>query len=210
MKSITLLPILVAFCALYACATQQPEAAPKPNKSLENYSVAYFASGCFWCVEAVFEAVNGVEEAVSGYAGGSASDATYSKVSAGITNHAESVAVYYDPAVVSYETLLVVFYDSHDPSTLNRQGPDYGRQYRSAIFYTSEDEKMAANAYINEQLEQKKFSQITTEVVPFEAFYEAEDYHQDYKLKNPDNSYVKAVSNPRFEAFAKKHPELLK
>ena len=202
--------MLLAFFALYACATQQPEVTPKPKKSLDNYSVAYFASGCFWCVEAVFEAVTGVEEAVSGYAGGSASDATYSKVSAGITNHAESVAVYYDPAVVSYETLLVVFFDSHDPSTLNRQGPDYGRQYRSAIFYTSEDEKTAANDYINEQLAQKKFSQITTEVVPFESFYEAEDYHQDYKLKNPDNSYVKAVSNPRFEAFAKKHPELLK
>jgi peptide-methionine (S)-S-oxide reductase len=131
-------------------------------------------------------------------------------VSSGVTNHAEAVAVYYDPEVISYETLLVVFFDSHDPTTLNRQGPDYGRQYRSAIYYTSEDEKKIATAYINALLNDKKFKQITTEVVPFEAFYEAEDYHQDYKLKNPDNSYVKAVSNPRFESFAKKHPGLLK
>jgi peptide-methionine (S)-S-oxide reductase len=210
-----ILPIFVLFIAIQACAsgnTNDTNTAykPKPKKSLDDYSVAYFASGCFWCVEAVFEAVKGVEEAVSGYAGGDASDATYSKVSSGVTNHAEAVAVYYDPEVISYETLLVVFFDSHDPTTLNRQGPDYGRQYRSAIYYTSEDEKKIATAYINALLNDKKFKQITTEVVPFEAFYEAEDYHQDYKLKNPDNSYVKAVSNPRFESFAKKHPGLLK
>jgi peptide-methionine (S)-S-oxide reductase len=210
-----ILPIFVLFIAIQACAsgnTNDTKAAykPKPKKSLDDYSVAYFASGCFWCVEAVFEAVKGVEEAVSGYAGGDASDATYSKVSSGVTNHAEAVAVYYDPEVISYETLLVVFFDSHDPTTLNRQGPDYGRQYRSAIFYTSEEEKNTATAHIKAILNDKKFKQITTEVVPFEAFYEAEDYHQDYKLKNPDNSYVKAVSNPRFEAFAKKHPKLLK
>lgn len=199
--------------ALQACATEhtiETNPSSKPKKSLDNYSVAYFASGCFWCVEAVFEAVIGVEEAISGYAGGEASDASYSKVSAGTTNHAEAVAVYYNPEIISYETLLVVFFDSHDPTTLNRQGPDYGTQYRSSIFYASEDEKNAANNYITKLLNEKKFTKITTEVVPFEAFYEAEYYHQDYKMKNPDNSYVKAVSNPRFEAFAKKHPELLK
>lgn len=215
MKIIKLLSLLILLISVQACATEEPTnsnkaGTSKPKKNLDDYSVAYFASGCFWCVEAVFEAVKGVEEAVSGYAGGDASNATYSKVSSGVTNHAEAVAVYYDPEIISYETLLIVFFDSHDPTTLNRQGPDYGRQYRSAIFYTNEEEKLTVDNYINSLLNEKKFKQITTEVVPFEAFYEAEDYHQDYKMKNPTNSYIKAVSNPRFEAFAKKHPELLK
>ena len=215
MKLIKLLPIFIAFIAIQACASENTNeldysSKPKPKKSLDEYSVAYFASGCFWCVEAVFESVIGVEEAISGYAGGDASDATYGKVSSGVTNHAEAVAIYYDPEIVSYETLLVVFFDSHDPTTLNRQGPDYGRQYRSAIFYANDEEKTLATNYIATQLKNKKFDQITTEVVPFEAFYEAEEYHQDYKMKNPNNSYIKAVSNPRFNSFAEKHPELLK
>jgi len=208
-----LLPILILFVSIQACAGEQTTdtaTSSKPKKSLDDYSVAYFASGCFWCVEAVFEAVTGVEEVISGYSGGEASDANYDKVSRGLTNHAEAVAIYYDPKLISYETLLVVFFDSHDPTTLNRQGPDAGRQYRSAIYYMNQEEKSKAKNYMEELLTNNTFSTITTELVEFEAFYEAEDYHQDYKKKNPNNGYIRAVSNPRFEAFAAKHPTLLK
>ncbi len=174
-------------------------------------SVAYFASGCFWCVEAVFESVKGVEEVVSGYSGGTAATANYGAVSAGITKHAEAVEVFYDEEVISYETLLIVFFGSQDPTTLNRQGPDRGSQYRSSIFYQNDTEKAAAEQYIKELTEAKAFdAPIVTEIVPFEAFYDAEDYHQDFERKNPNQSYVRAVSIPRLKRFQKKFPELLK
>jgi peptide-methionine (S)-S-oxide reductase len=172
---------------------------------------AYFASGCFWCVEAVYESVIGVSEAVSGFAGGKASDATYDKVSAGLTDHAETVLVYYNPALVSYETLLTVFFDSHDPTTLNRQGPDSGYQYRSAVFYSTETEKQQALDVIKKIDSSGMYDvPVVTQVVPFTGFYPAEDYHQDYKRRNPNQSYVRAVSAPRLENFKKKRPELLK
>lgn len=179
-------------------------------KSLDSLDRAYFASGCFWCVEAIFESVTGVQEAVSGYSGGSPADANYSEVSAGRTDHAEAVEVFYDPDVVSYETLLEVFFGSHDPSTLNRQGPDSGRQYRSAIFYQNDQEKVAADNYIKQKLDEGVFDKITTQVVPFEAFYDAEDYHQDYERKNPNQPYIRAVSIPRLKKFQRKYPQLLK
>jgi peptide-methionine (S)-S-oxide reductase len=180
------------------------------KKELEDSSVAYFASGCFWCVEAVFESVKGVEEAISGYAGGEAKNANYKEVSSGRTDHAEAVAVYYDPEVIDYETLLVVFFASHDPTTKDQQGPDRGRQYRSAIFYTNAQEERLAKNYVRKLLDEKTFHKITSEIVPFEAFYPAEKYHQNYKKKNPNDPYVKGVSNPRLEKFKRKHPELLK
>lgn len=180
------------------------------KKELEEYSVAYFASGCFWCVEAVFESVQGVEEAISGYSGGEAKNANYREVSSGRTNHAEAVAVYYDPEVIDYQTLLVVFFASHDPTTKDQQGPDRGAQYRSAIFYTNPQEEQLAKNYIRKLLDDKEFTRITTEIVAFEAFFPAEKYHQNYKKKNPNDPYVKGVSDPRLEKFKKKHPELLK
>ena len=173
-------------------------------------SVAFFASGCFWCVEAVFESVIGVGDVISGYSGGKASDAKYELVSAGRTNHAEAVAVYYDSTKIDYPTLLKVFFGSHDPTTLNQQGPDKGKQYRSAIFYTSTKEKVIAEEYVKELLSKGAFSKITTEIVPFDAFYDAEDYHQDYEHNNPNNGYIKAVSIPRLNKFKAKYPELLK
>jgi len=174
-------------------------------------SKAYFASGCFWCVEAIYESVIGVSEAVSGFAGGQADDATYDKVSAGLTEHAETVLVYYNPALVSYETLLTVFFDSHDPTTLNRQGPDSGYQYRSAVFYTTEEEKKQALEVIKSIDNSGLYdAPVVTQVVPFTGFYPAEDYHQDYKKRNPNQSYVRAVSVPRLESFKKKRPEILK
>ncbi len=191
-------------------STKELKTTKEKKMSLDDYERAYFASGCFWCVEAVFESVIGVEEAISGYSGGSPANANYSDVSAGRTDHAEAVEVNYDPELVSYETLLEVFFGSHDPSTLNRQGPDSGRQYRSAIFYQNNEEKQAADKYIKEMLDEGVFSKVTTQVVPFEAFYDAEEYHQDYEQKNPNQPYVRAVSIPRLKKFQKKYPQLLK
>ncbi|HZH86724.1 MAG TPA: peptide-methionine (S)-S-oxide reductase MsrA [Brumimicrobium sp.] len=179
-------------------------------QSVSTNSVAYFASGCFWCVEAVFESVIGVGDVISGYSGGKAADAKYELVSAGRTNHAETVAVHYDSTKIDYPTLLKVFFGSHDPTTLNQQGADRGRQYRSSIFYRNTKEKDLAQKYVKQLLVKGTFSKITTEIVPFEAFYSAEDYHQNYERNNPNNSYVKNVSVPRLNKFKNNFPELLK
>lgn len=174
-------------------------------------SVAYFASGCFWCVEAVFESVRGVSEAVSGYTGGTAKTANYRDVSSGTSDHAEAVMVYYDSTVVDYPTLLKVFFGSQDPTTLNQQGPDKGTQYRSTIFYQNEKELAAAKAYIAElELEGVFDKPITTTMEPLTKFYPAEEYHQDYEARNPNQPYVRSVSIPRLRRFQKKYPELLK
>lgn len=183
----------------------------QPKKDLDTLHRAYFASGCFWCVEAIFESVIGVEEVISGYSGGRAVNANYKAVSAGWTNHAEAVEVYYDSTMIDYPTLLQVFFGSHDPTTLNQQGPDRGPQYRSAIFYLNNKEKSIAESYKSQLQESGIFSKnIVTEVVPFEAFYDAEDYHQDFERRNPNQGYVKAVSIPRLNKFKKKFPDLLK
>lgn len=182
----------------------------KKNEPVETNAVAYFASGCFWCVEAVFESVKGVGEVESGYAGGTEKNPSYELICTGTTRHAEAVKVYYDSTIVSYGTLLTVFFDSHDPSTLNQQGPDRGPQYRSMIFYQNEDEKKMAENYITNALMKKQFTKITTEVVPYEVFYKAEAYHQDYERLHPDQSYIQAVSIPRINRFKALHPELLK
>ncbi len=172
---------------------------------------AYFASGCFWCVEEIFESVIGVAEVISGYAGGAASTANYSKVSAGVTRHAEAVEVIYDADKITYEQLLDVFFGSHDPTTLNQQGPDKGAQYRSAIFYTTETEQKLASMFIENLTNQKKFNgSITTEVSALDNFYPAEDYHQDYVQRNPNNGYVRNVSLPRFQRFKLQYKHLLK
>lgn len=217
MKSISKI-IIASFLILgifTSCNTNTAVKSSKQEKvdiqKPENFETAYFASGCFWCVEAVFESVKGVEEVISGYAGGEESTANYAQVSSGRTKHAEAVEVFYDPEIISYETLLKVFFGSQDPTTPNQQGPDRGPQYRSAIFYKNDAEKKAAEIYIRKLTEDKVFdAPIVTEVVPFEAFYDAEEYHQDFEKKNPNQSYVRAVSIPRLERFQKKFPELLK
>ncbi len=183
----------------------------KISQKYQKLEKAYFASGCFWCVEAIYESVRGVEEVISGYSGGKASTANYNIVSSAMTDHAEAVEIYYDPSVVDYETLIKVFFGSHDPTTKNRQGPDMGPQYRSVIFYRNEEEKTIVNNYIKELEESDAFDDpIVTEVVPLKAFYPAEDYHQDYERKNPNNPYVQRVSIPRLKRFQAKFPELLK
>ena len=185
-------------------------AALTPNE-LQQYETAYFASGCFWCVEAVFESVKGVKEVISGYSGGKEKNPTYEQVGYGRTTHAEAVEVYYDPKVISFETLVKVFFGSHDPTTLNRQGPDKGAQYRSIAFYKNDSEKKIINDYISKLQQEKIYSApIVTEVKPFNIFYDAEDYHQDYEKNNSNNSYILNVSVPRLKRFQAKFPELLK
>lgn len=176
----------------------------------ENTQVAYFASGCFWCVEAIFESVNGVEEAISGYAGGNTLNPTYEKIGTGKTGHAETVAVYYNPKVVSFETLVTVFFGSHNPTTKNGQHPDYGTQYRSIAFYKTAKEKQIIEDAIKQLNVDVYKRKIATEVTKFTKFYKAEDYHQDFERRNPNQSYVKAVSVPRLNKFKKKFPKLLK
>ncbi len=181
------------------------------KKSLEGLSTAYFASGCFWCVEAVFESVVGVEEAVSGYAGGHTDNPTYRSIGTGSTGHSESVEVYYNPDVVSFETLLKVFYGSHDPTTVEGQAPDYGSQYRSIIFYQNESEKQLAEQAKQDVTDSGAYDKaIVTEITELEKFYPAEDYHQDYERLHPNESYVRNVSVPRLNHFKKKFPDLLK
>ena len=172
---------------------------------------AYFASGCFWCVEAIYESVRGVSEVYSGYAGGFTKNPNYNQIGTGRTGHAEAVEILYDPNVVSFGTLVQVFFGSHDPTTPNRQGPDSGSQYRSIAFHTSDQEREIIQNYIALLQEKEIFSkEIVTEIKPLEKFYYAEEYHQNYEKNNPDNPYVKQVSIPRLKKFQSQYPELLK
>lgn len=185
------------------------------NKEVEyqndNFSTAYFASGCFWCVEAVFESVEGVHEAISGYSGGEKENPTYQEVSRGATKHAEAVKVIYDPLKVDFKTLVDVFFASHNPTTLNRQGPDRGPHYRSIAFYQTEKEKKIIELKVKSLEASKEYTQaIVTEIQKFQVFWNAEDYHQDYERKHPDNPYIQNVSIPRLNQFKAKLPHVLK
>ncbi|MCA2969810.1 MAG: peptide-methionine (S)-S-oxide reductase MsrA [Acidobacteriaceae bacterium] len=173
---------------------------------------AVLAGGCFWCTEAVFEAVAGVEKVVSGYSGGDLASATYEMVGSGRTRHAESIEVTYDPAKISYGRILQIFFAvAHDPTQLNRQGPDYGPQYRSAIFYGNEEERRVAAAYIAQLEQAKVFSgRIVTELAPLKAFYPAEDYHQDFVKRNPNHPYVVVNSAPKVAKLRKEFAGQLK
>ena len=194
---------------LISCAQDYSSRSKTDVEKLSDASIAYFASGCFWCVEAIFESVLGVEEVISGYAGGIIENPTYTQVSSGQTKHAEAVKIYYNPEIVSYSTLVEVFFNSHNSFTLNRQGPDVGTQYRSIAFYNDNNEKRIIQLKIAQIFKRKKDS-VTTELVPFKVFYAAENYHQDFEKNNPNNSYVKAVSLPRLNAFKKKMPDVLR
>jgi peptide-methionine (S)-S-oxide reductase len=162
-------------------------------------SRAILAGGCFWCVEAVYKNLDGVTSVKSGYAGGTADTADYETVSSGTTNHAESVEVVYDPSRITYGQILKVFFSiAHDPTQLNRQGPDTGRQYRSAIFYADEEQKRLADAYIDQLNKAHVFDRpIVTELVPLEAFFQAETYHQDYAARNPLSPYIVINAQPK-------------
>jgi peptide-methionine (S)-S-oxide reductase len=168
--------------------------AAKPGQSR-----AILAGGCFWCVEAVYKSLAGVSSVKSGYAGGSAETADYETVSSGTTDHAEAVEVLYDPSRLSYGQILKVFFSiAHDPTQLNRQGPDTGRQYRSAIFYLDDEQKRVADGYIGQLSKARVFDgPIVTEVVPLKAFFEAETYHQDYAARNPSSPYIVVNAQPK-------------
>ena len=177
----------------------------------EELESAVFAGGCFWCTEAVFERVEGVVKVVSGYSGGEESTADYSLVSSGKTDHAEAIEIFYDPDKIDYRTLVKAFLGGHDPTQLNRQGPDVGTQYRSAIFYRTEEEKKIAQEVIAEFEKKGVYSdEIVTKLTPFDGVYLAEDYHQNYYRLNPNNSYIRSVSKPKVKKFMKNYPELLK
>jgi len=181
-----------------------------PLASAPGKQTAVFAGGCFWGTQAVFERLKGVVQTTAGYAGGSAETATYRQVITETTGHAESVEVVYDPAKITYGQLLRIFFSvAHDPTQLNRQGPDVGTSYRSAIFYVNEEQKRIAMAYIAELDAAKVFpARIVTEVTPLKAFYRGEDYHQDFALKNPNHPYIQVCDLPKIEALKKQFPEL--
>ena len=194
-----------------------PSELPKPAKDIPAASsagmqTAVFAGGCFWGVEAVFEKLNGVVDVVSGFAGGSKATAQYQVVSMGITGHAESVKVTYDPARITYGQLLTVFFEvAHDPTQLNRQGPDEGTQYRSSIFYATPEQRDVAQAYIAQLTAAKTFKRkIATTVVPLDGFYPAEGYHQDFLRRNPTYPYIVFNDLPKLDHLAKAFPDLLK
>jgi peptide-methionine (S)-S-oxide reductase len=206
-----LLASLLMSSLLGAAEFPAPAVDPPPAAS-HSTATAVFAGGCFWGVEAVFDRLNGVTNAVSGFAGGSASTAHYMVVSTGTTGHAESVQVTYDPSRISYGKLLEVFFSvAHDPTELNRQGPDEGTQYRSAIFYSDPDQQRVAEAYIHQLNAAKIFhGSIVTQVVPLKGFYAAEEYHQHFLDRNPNNPYIVYNDIPKVKHLEEQFPGLLK
>jgi peptide-methionine (S)-S-oxide reductase len=190
---------------------KEPIPAPMVDESKHAGSEkAVFAGGCFWGTQSVFQRVKGVTHTEAGYSGGSAATATYDQVTTETTGHAESVEITFDPAKISYGTLLRIFFSvAHDPTQLNRQGPDVGTSYRSAIFYTSEEQHKVAAAYIQQLDAAKVFNgKIVTEVSPLKGFYNAEDYHQDYATKNPNNPYIQICDVPKTKALIAQFPDL--
>jgi peptide-methionine (S)-S-oxide reductase len=175
------------------------------------YEIATLGGGCFWCLEAVYDELKGVKDVVSGYSGGHVQNSSYKQVTSGTTGHAEVVQITFDPEVISFKEILEVFFTIHDPTTLNRQGADVGTQYRSVIFYHSPEQKMAAEKTIEEfNADQVWDRPIVTQVNPFEAFYPAEDYHQEYYQRNPYQGYCQVVIAPKVAKFRKKYFDKLK
>ncbi|MCB0666977.1 MAG: peptide-methionine (S)-S-oxide reductase MsrA [Saprospiraceae bacterium] len=175
-----------------------------------NKQIATFGAGCFWCIEAVFQNLKGVLAVVSGYSGGKVKNPTYREVCSGLTGHAEVAQIEFDPEVISYRQLLEVFWSTHDPTTLNRQGHDRGTQYRSVIFYHDDNQRAEAEKSVQEIAERIWDDPIVTEIVPAETFYPAENYHQDYFKNNPTNGYCRAVINPKVNKARSQFAHLLK
>jgi peptide-methionine (S)-S-oxide reductase len=204
--------LLLSTCLAHAASHPliPPPSADIPLVSQPGKATAVFAGGCFWGTQAVFQRVKGVLATTTGYSGGSAQTATYKQVITETTGHAESVEVIYDPSRITYGQLLRIFFSvAHDPTELNRQGPDVGTSYRSAIFYASADQQRIAKAYIAQLDSGKLFPKpIVTEIVPLKAFYRAENYHQDYAYYNPDNPYIQVCDRPKIAALKEQFPEL--
>jgi peptide-methionine (S)-S-oxide reductase len=209
--------IVLPVIGLAACSYASPAASPLPNPVVDTpvagtrgAETAVLAGGCFWGVEAVFEHVKGVTQIVSGYSGGAKETAEYYKVSSGGTGHAESVRITYDPSRITYGQLLKVYFSvAHDPTELNRQGPDVGTQYRSAVFYANDEQERVAKAYIAQLEAAKAFARpIVTQVVRLRAFYPAESYHQDYLEHHPDQPYIVINDLPKLAALQRQFPDL--
>ena len=212
--------LLLGFTAtilLWACAANAVPNMPIPPAAMDTSlavssgkQTAVFAGGCFWGTQSVFERVKGVVKTTAGYSGGAASTATYDQVTTETTGHAESIEVIFDPSRITYGQLLRIFFSvAHDPTQLNQQGPDVGPSYRSAIFYTNDEQERIASAYIKQLDAAKVFPKpIVTEVAAFKGFYRAEEYHQDYALRNPTNSYILICDRPKIQALKQQFPEL--
>jgi peptide-methionine (S)-S-oxide reductase len=204
--------VFLLACAASAAPNKAvpPATADIALSAVPGKQTAVFAGGCFWGTQAVFERVKGVLQTTVGYAGGSVSTATYDQVTTETTGHAESVQVVYDPSKITYGQLLRIFFSvAHDPTQLNRQGPDVGTSYRSAIFYVDDEQKRIAKAYIAQLDAAKIFPKaIATEVTPLKGFYRAEGYHQDYALHHPENPYIEVCDRPKIEALKKQFPDL--
>ncbi len=217
MKNILKITYIILFITIIFIGCNESNSKEKPemknimNDKNPNLEVATFGSGCFWCSEAIFERVKGVESVISGYSGGTVKNPTYDEVCTGKTGYAEVVQITFDPKVVSYDELLEIFWKTHDPTTLNRQGNDVGTQYRSVIFYHNDEQKHKAEYYKNKLTEEKIWDKpIVTEITRFEKFYPAEDYHQEYYDNNPNQGYCAYVITPKLEKFEKIFKDKLK
>ena len=209
MFNLLIIKIISLFIFVYVDEKRDFESTNKNIIHQENVCIAYFASGCFWCVESIYEDFKGVISVISGYAGGYLKNPTYRQVIGGKTGHAETVKVTYNPNQISFSKLVEIFFLSHDPTTKNRQGPDIGSHYRSIAFYENEYEKKIIKNYINVlNLRQIYKNKIVTEIKKIEVFYEAEEYHQNFKKKNPNNPYILNVSNARIKKFKTQYPFL--
>jgi peptide-methionine (S)-S-oxide reductase len=209
--------IILSLLVVFFSSMQKKESTAPPmplgkNMDGKDDKIAVLAGGCFWGIEGVYERLNGVKEAISGYAGGSQESATYNTVSSGSTQHAESVYILYDPKLINYKTILDVFFHvAHNPTQLNYQGPDIGYQYRSAVFYTDMEQQHIAEEYIKQLNREKTFDgDIVTQVVPLADFFPAEEYHQDFIKRNPDYPYVLYWDIPKINHLVQTYPELIK
>ncbi len=203
MKVIATMALIFAFANIVA--------QPNPQKKMNELETATLGSGCFWCTEAFFLQVKGVESVVSGYSGGKVKNPTYREVTTGLTGHAEVIQIKFNPTVITYADVLEIFWNTHDPTTLNKQGADEGPQYRSAVFYHTETQKKTAEEYKIQLDKSGEFKKpIVTEITAFKEFYPAEDYHQNYYALNPNQGYCQYVIRPKVEKFKKQYASKLK
>ena len=214
MKSLSLFALICLIVTSIACQTtnntKKTTAQVAKVINQEGLQKAYFASGCFWCVEAVYESVKGVHESISGYSGGHTQNPTYESSNTGSTGHAEAVEIYYDPSIVSFATLVDVYFGSQNITQVNGQGPDRGSQYRSIIFYQTEEEKKIIDDKITALNAELAPEKVAAEVKAFDKFWIGEEYHQNYERLHPNQGYIRAVSVPRLKKFQAKFPNILK
>lgn len=208
MKNYVLVILLITFSNFKITAQS---VITKKKQMSNKFEIATLANGCFWCTEAIFQRLKGVESVTSGFSGGNIKNPAYREVITGRTGHAEAIEIKFNPIIISFQEILDVFFSTHDPTTLNKQGYDVGTQYRSAIFYHSDEQKLTAEKFIEELSKAKVFeAKIVTEVTEFNAFYKAEDYHQNYYNNNKTQGYCMAVINPKLDKFIKKYKAKLK